>query len=478
MKLFAPFLIMLLAFSLSMQDLVAQEEQVAFSAGIFEINKFQRATYNVLDKYKEDFEKARLLRSESGEYQVEVSYFKRGRSWTEKYAMSATELAELRAQLTNMPAQSETSPKGEVKGNGRYGLIASATFHSISQGVLMSYATSRERFVEFPGGGGYYSTERSRFGRFFPYLYTAGTFAGTMILTSNKNINPAAANAHFFGSGIGIAHGAGLITMLRGEESFKNYQADLAIMGLSSVTEGWLLYSLAKKRNINYAHSKAWNTGNLWGAVNGMFLSFLTIGDDMEGDVALRLLGTGVVGGSVGGIFLTDHLQKTYPRSSGDFTALNSMAAATTIFGSGLFEHAENGFSAGMIGLLNSGSGLVLGYLATNKTNFTPLEGALIGLGTGVGSLFGSGLLILTDVDSAFGVTAMIGGGMLAGWAATYFYFKSDNKKSSRDKKLGGQLNFGINPNGLAMLRSNPANQYRALTSPRGMDMMGLRLSF
>jgi hypothetical protein len=456
--------------------LIAQEDQVAFAPGMFEIDKLRRMEFGVLEKYKEDFEKARLLRNADNSYAVEITYSKRGRTWTEKQMISAEELADIRSKVSAGPTSKEGSPRGEVRSNGRYGLIASATLHSIHQGILMSYVTSRERLIQEPWGS-YYTTERSKFGQFFPYLYSAGTFAGSMILTSGKNINPAAANVHFWGSGMGLAHGAAMIALFRGNDAFEDYQADLAVMGLSSIAEGWIQYTIAKRRNLDYATSMAWNTGNVWGGVGGLYTSFLAVGNEADGDFVSRIIGAGVLGGSVGGMFLTDHLQKKYPRAGGDFSAINALGVATTVFGFGLYETVDNARGAGIVGLLTSGSGLALGYAATQNTNFTRLEGALITLGSYVGSLLGTGLIILTEPESSFGASAMIGGGMVAGWLGTYLYFKNDNAKAQK-KKVGSNLHFGLNPAGLTIMRADQATQYRALVSNQRMDMVGMRLTF
>jgi hypothetical protein len=476
MKHITRIFLLLLAFQCNSGWLSAQEEQVAFAPGMFEINKNQRQDLAVLEKYKEDFEKARLLRNADNTYAVEITYSKRGRIWTEKQMISAEELTEIRSKVSAGATAKEGSPRGEVRSNGRYGLVASATLHSIPQGILMSYVTSRERLIQDPWGS-YYTEERSRFGKFFPFLYTAGTFAGSMILTSGKNINPAAANVHFWSSGMGIGHGAALIAMFRGNDAFENYQADLAIMGLASTAEGWIQYAMAKRRNLDYATSMAWNTGNVWGALGGLYTSFLAFGEEADEDFIVRIIGTGVLGGSVGGMFLTNHLQKKFPRSSGDFSALNSLGVATSIFGSGLFETVESPRGVGIVGLLSSGAGLALGYAATNSTKFTRTEGALIALGTGVGSLFGTGLTILVEPESAFAATAMVGGGMIAGWLGTYLYFKNDNA-STQKKKMGSNLHFGLNPAGLAMMRADHATQYRSLVSNQRMDLVGMRLTF
>ncbi len=459
--------------------ITAQQEQVAFKHGVFEIDQQTRQELGILEKYKEDYQKARLLRDQNNNYFVEITYLKRGTTWTEKYELSQSELESIRNSInsnTNISPSSTSTNKTE---NGRYGLITSATLHSIHQGIFISQLMSKEyKYVDPWGGGVYTEIERTKFGKIFPYIFSTATFATTLALTNNKYINPAAANAHFWSSGVGLAHGSAIMLMV--EDEYDYNQKLLSIMGVTSLAEGWLMYYLAKRNNIDYARSMAWNTGNIWGTLGGAYLSTIALDEEgLEGSGGRQIFGTSMIAGGIGGIFLMNHIQLKYPRSSGDYRAINSLGIASSVFSSGLMYDAESIRAGSIYGLLSSTAGLALGYVSTVNTSFSQMEGALIGVGTGVAGLLGIGIASIADYDSEFAYSALVGGCAMAGWLGTYLYFTQTGHRAAKkkaDKKMN--YNFEINPSGLVFMKSAPEQQYNMLRNSVNMDLVSFRAQF
>jgi hypothetical protein len=443
--------------------LVGQQEQVAFKHGVFEIDQNVRQQLGILDKYKENYQTARLLRDENNKYFVEITYLKRGITWTEKYELSQSELESIRNSIGSINISPSSTSINKTQ-NGRYGLITSATLHSIYQGIFLSQLMSTD-------------DGRTKVGRIFPYIFATGTFATTLVLTNNKYINPAAANVHFWSSGIGLAHGSAIMLMVEDEYDY-NHKL-LSVIGVTSLAEGWLMYYLARRNNIDYARSMAWNTGNIWGTLGGAYLSNIVIEDIIDESPGRQIFGASLIAGGIGGVFLMNHLQHKFPRSSGDFRAINSLGIASTVFGAGLIFESESIRGGSLYGLLSSTAGLALGYVSTVNTSFTQMEGALIGVGTGVAGLLGIGIASIVDNDSLFGVSALVGGCAMAGWLGTYLYFTQTGHRAAKkkeDKKMN--YNFGINPSGLVFMKSAPEQQYNMLRNSVNMDLVSFRAQF
>lgn len=454
-----------------------QTEQVAFIPGVFEITADQRNEKQILEKYSDGFQRAILLREASGEYLIKVDFLKRGKAWSEQYPISSDELLTLRNALSGGAVILPTQPANTTAYNGRYYLITSATVHSIFQGIALSELMTKDEIYYYPGGSDTFP-EKTRFGRAFPLLVGAGTFASSLFLTRNKPILASAANMHFFGSGFGYAHGIGLGGILLGNEIFEENNTPLFV-GLTSIVEGWAMYFVAKKNNFDYARSAAWNTGNFWGTGLGV----LAYGAITEfNDENIRSVGISSFVGAAGGIVLMDFLQKSQPRTTGDLRAINAAGLIGTTIG---FGFSDEGSGRGAFTSLFAGSGLGLAasYLLTNHTSFDNAEGGLIALGSLVGGLAGGGVAIVADMDSFSGPVLITAAGAAAGWAVSYLFFKNRNRSTGKEgmgleRKRGTKVDFNFNPVGFGLLQQSEEQQIRMLQRNVPGDMLGFKLTF
>lgn len=455
-----------------------QTEQVAFIPGVFEITSTQRNDKQILEKYSDGFQRAILLREASGEYLIKVDFVKRSKAWSEQYPISSDELQSLRNALSGGAVILPTQPANTTAYNGRYYLITSATVHSIFQGIALSELMTKDEIYYYPGGSDTFP-EKTRFGRAFPLLVGAGTFASSLFLTRNKPILASAANMHFFGSGFGYAHGIGLGGIILGNEIFEENNTPLFV-GLTSIVEGWAMYFVAKRNNFDYARSAAWNTGNFWGTGLGVLAyGAITEFDDEN----IRSIGISSLVGAAGGIVLMDYLQKSQPRTTGDLRAINAAGLIGTTIGLGF---TEEGSTRGAFVSLLAGSalGLAGSYLLTNHTSFDNAEGGLIALGSLVGGLAGAGVAIVAGIEDSYsGPVFITAAGAAVGWGVSYLFFKNRNRAASNkgmglESKRGTKVDFNFNPVGFGMLQQSEEQQIRMLQRNVSGDMLGFKLTF
>lgn len=453
----------------------AQEEQIAFIPGVFELDAKLRENAGVLEKFKEDFSMAKLYRQGQQQYVVEITYAKRGKKWNERHIITAEEIEKVRAILTEYNSK---APPSTESSSGRAGFITGATLMSIPQGILLSYAlTKTTRRFDPWFGISYTVTERTKFGKFSPFLFSAGVFTGTLLGTRDKVINPGSTNVYIWSSGTGIYHGSALVSLFAGENAF-NTNRSLAVLGATSFAEAWILHSIARKKNISYARSMAWNTGNIWGTVSGVYTGIMIIGGQNVEDFQLRISGGMILAGGVGGILLGNYLHNKYPRTTGDYRSINSLAFVSNLIGIGISEWPDYDSKAlGLRGLLSTGVGTTLGYLSTKNTQFSSFEGIMVAAGTGAGTLLGIGSLILIEPDADHLSLLIPGIGGLIGWATTYLYMRSTGDSKS-PKKSFGNTQFYMNPAGVMLAHSTPERQYQLLSSRQNMDILGLKWSW
>ncbi|MBK7428681.1 MAG: hypothetical protein IPI60_17515 [Saprospiraceae bacterium] len=99
-----------------------------------------------------------------------------------------------------------------------------------------------------------------------------------------------------------------------------------------------------------------------------------------------RKTGIAMFSGSALGIMGAHALQNHLPRSSGDWRAINAGGIVGTLFGLSVVDVLRNEKQVYNTVLISSTLGLCASYMLTNNTSFTKSEGAVITIGTGVGT--------------------------------------------------------------------------------------------
>jgi hypothetical protein len=455
---------MIIFFTLLLQNVFAQLDQVAFAPGIFEITAEMQKDLKVLEPYSKDFQSAMLLRDEQGQYFLQVTKVANRQQFTETYPFSQDDLMALRQQLAEKNIT--TRRNDDQQNQGRLYLVTSSTLNSIPQGILISYAIS-------PGFG-----NRTNFSRAFPFFLSAGVFTSTLLLSKDKNIRSSSANMHLFGSSIGFSHGFLTNLLLFGDENFATRKRLLVTSGVS-IAEGWGLYYLSQKNDFDYSRSMAWNTGNFWGTGSGLMLYILVAGDN---DVGQRGFAASGLLGAVGGIALMDVLHKRHFRTPGDYRAMNALAITGYVFGAGtaININSSRGIAAAFLSGITLGMGV--GYARTANTSFTKLEGGLIALGTFTGGLLGGAVSILAAPDNESTAIYLTAAGGAIGWVATYSYFLNQERPIGAigfKGDNGRSFNLSVNPMGFTL--GKRINQYVATQSTSyiyGAETIRLNMSF
>jgi len=450
-----------------------QEEQVAFLPGVFELSEGQRAKANVLNEYKDGFHKA-LLYKRTDEYLLRIEFQKRTNQRTEDFPISISELDLLRAQLQESLSDIQEMSSIDRPSNGRGYLITSTSLHAIAQSRLLSNLFYREMIYSGPFGS-YPHGDRTRFGKAMPYLATAGAITGSILLTRNKHISPAAANMHFWGSLFGYGHGFLIYSMIESpNNNYDDLKARSALMAGTSILEGWLGYQVAKKYNFSYTRTKAINSGNFWGGFGGLMAYGMIVSEVNGSNSGLGfsgLLGSGI------GLFGANMLMMKYPRSSGDITAINLAGLVGFSWGSyaaiSFDMEGRGAFSSFFIGTMG---GLALSGLSTKNTNFSNLEGGLIAVSSLAGGALGLGVANLTEgTEAGYSISAALG--LTAGWIISYQLL---SRSETRLKSFGfnGKVRWNINPSSIGMVMSSPERQASLMRQNIRMDMVGLNYAF
>jgi len=470
--IFRIILAAVLLFTISSANLWAQKEQVAFSPGLFTIEKDQAAQLPVLEKYLDGYQKSQLFRDEAGLYYLNVQYSKRGKDWVEEHSFSKEELDLLRDQLLD-DSFIDGSERNRSK-NGRAYLITSVTLHSIAQGSLIG--STMRRTVYDPIFQYSYSETRP-LGRAFPLIGAAAGFTSSLMLTKNRNIPLSASNMHFNGSLLGYAHGALLGALLTGDNGSSNTY--LLLTSGMSLAEGWTMYHIAKKYKFDYDRSTAWNSGNFWGTGQGVFLTFALAGEDANS----RLLGGLGLAGGIAGTVLFDHLHKKSPRTTGDYRAMNMLGLVGAVWVPAINPDLSSARGASIALMSSSAIAFAAGHFLTDQTSFSKAEGGLIVLGTWVGSLLGTGTGILLDSDDYTTGVRTTTLGATIGWVVSYLYFRNNRLDgglfgSRIERRARSNFNFQINPGAIGMMRSSPEQQSAMMVRGRGMDMLSCSLAF
>ena len=182
----------------------------------------------------------------------------------------------------------------------------------------------------------------------------------------------------------------------------------------------------------------------LLGSGFGTFASLVGVlwSDQYQGNAAVPVLGAEVAGALLG--VGASHL---FSLTSGDASSAQMGAIFGGIFPLLLVETVSGSSDAHMLeatALITSTLGMVGLPLANQTLHWSRTRWNLIGLGAGVGGLFGGGIAVLAKVDSTRGVAGAVTAGVLIGAVATTLF----SSGLADEEPQAGQ--------GVALLESRP----------------------
>lgn len=394
------------------------------------------------------FREARLFQGADAVFVLDVLMRRDGQTLRERRTLSAAEVAELRARISEQVAIH--APGAGLDQNGRYALLGQTALLGLTfYGRAVPYALNVRDPAVYAG----------------TYLLTAaGSFFVPLVLTQNQPVSYGMANLSRYGAGRGVLHGMLLHELVRSEPDgvscmeFCTYtprdeERTRALLTLAtSVTEGVGGYLWARNARMNAGTAATVaggsDLGTLWGAGTAVLLT----GDE----ASARFVAGAALAGAAAGTWGGRQLAARRDYSWGDATLMYT-ASALGVYGgimAAVLSEAESArFVAGTV-LAGSAAGAMVADRLVRDTDFSVEQALLVQLGTLAGGIAGGGVAVILDADEKpFALLSTAGA--MAGFGATYNLLKPAAAAGATDPRLRVQLS----PHGLLALARGAATR-------------------
>jgi len=439
-------------------SLIAQEIQIPFCG------KYPTITPPLAKKigqFKgiEGFKEAFLYANPDSTYTIEVLYLKEGRIVRERRATSRVGLNDLCTEI-DANTGTEYDDQRDFGRDGKRRLIGSSMTYSLGY-----YGWAVPVALEAEDGKAYAAS----------YMFIGGAgFFVPFLATRNKEVTWGMAKGYAMGSGLGIAHGWALTVLMLGDE-MDDGRAALGISVATSLTEGLIGYSIARKHNLNFSRMSMIGSGGTWGGLYGLALPYI-IADPHEP----RLYAFSTLAASGFGMFGGNYLYRKFSPSNGDVTIANTLgllgAALPLSVMNYVADDEELGRTTASLMLLGSLAGLGYGLHKTSTVDYDNQQGNIVALGALAGYFTGLGTAYLAEGEPP---SYMLMGvlGATAGFFVTDAIVSKDIKKT--DGKQKASLSIDLNPYPLYGMVSRPGAP--APFNPHAIDynyILKMRLQF
>lgn len=418
--------------------LYAQEVQISFCNGSLTIDSNSAKKISIL-KDIEGFIDASLFELNDTSKILEVRYAKDGAIYRRKLSVTNIDLNVICEELR---AQSSDTKLDEVDFGkmGRKRLVSSSMLTSLGYyGWAIPLALNADSEEAYTAS--------------YMIIGSAGFFIPFMA-TRNKEVSLGMAKGYRSGSLLGIAHGWALSGVLMGDNIEPNFT--FGISTLTSIGEGLLGYSIAKRNDWSYNRVSCISLGGYWGLGEGLALSYVLNFNDIRltALTTMGVSGLGMYGGYIAG--------EKYNLSTGGLTVINTLGLLGAYIPIGIISVTDMDLSRGVAAIITASSLIGLGYGINhvNGINYSRQQGNMVGLGTLAGGLAGAGIAALTNSESVIIPTI----GALCGFVITDRIIRKDIGKSINKKGLAMNLDFNPFPLMLTRqdFRRNMMNQYTA----------------
>ena len=266
-------------------DLYAQEQQVPLDqdSTLYVVDADLRQDLTLFPDVR-GFQEAVLYRIGDDEYELVIQYRPDTRTLRERRTLTDAEVQTLRTRITRQLA--DTGTVVNLNQEGRYGLLASTTLLSLSEGALLGAALG----LEGDGVGT------------MTLLGGATGFFAPLLLTRNASVTEAEADMTFYGGIQGYAHAAQLYALVNGDDddTFDD-QGTAALAAVLGAGESALGYTLARRNNWSGGHAEMTSFTGLAGNLIGLGLAQGLTEDEVgvRGAAALSFAGS-IAGGVIG----------------------------------------------------------------------------------------------------------------------------------------------------------------------------------
>jgi len=407
-------------------DLYAQEQQVPLDqdSTLYVVDADLRQNLNLFPDVR-GFQEAVLYRLDDGEYELVIQYRQESRTLRERRALSEAEVRDLRTRITRQLA--DTGTVVNLNQEGRYGLLASTTLLSLSEGALLGAALGLE-------GDGIGT---------MTLLGGASGFFAPLLLTRNASVTEAEADMTFYGGIQGYAHAAQLYALVNGDDDTFDERGTAALAAVLGAGESALGYTLARRNNWSGGHAEMTSFTGLAGNLIGLGLAQGLTQDEVgvRGASALSFAGSiagGVIGHRMG-------RSDTYTQGDARIYLLSGVQTANLV-GSVLAAAGVEGEQGPALTVTGAGvAGLAGGRLLVRDRDFTKSEGNIVALGNFAGSLLGGGLAAASDAEGST-VAVLQALGSLAGSAISYGVFAKDARRRAQSGTAAVNLDINVTP--------------------------------
>jgi hypothetical protein len=374
------------------------------------------------------FQEATLYQLDDTTYELVVQYRESGRTRRDRRTLTAAEVESLRRRVSE--AVSTGSQEPEFTQAGRYDLIAAPTIHGFWEGGLIAVATgaSGDDFGALTGLGG-------TIGFFIPLL-----------ATREARVTEAEADMAFYGGLQGYGHALQTTLLIGGGRGVGRTTA--AFAAVAGAAEGTVAYRIARENNWSPGHGEMvlFNGlgGNYVGFGVGLGIAGSDVGGIFDGDRGpFRLVAGTSLLGSIGGAYLGHRMGRTDRYTEGDarlyvLTSLQGVNLMSSFLSLG--DPSVRGVSLLLTGTAVGGA--VLGRQLVRDHDFTGNQTALIALGSLAGTLSGSALSSLADIDSAIPQAL----GSTAGFGLTYAVIEEDARDEASKQASAVDLDVSVAP--------------------------------
>lgn len=398
----------------------------------------------------EGFQQALLYKENDDLFVLEIIYKPNDIFQVERKPMTKAELETFCERINQSDKIQEIL---SINQNGRQEYLISSTVSGLG---LYAWALPRALNIE---------EERPFIATYM--LVGGSSFYAPFLLTKNKEITKPMARSYSIGTVTGTGHGFLVYNLMQLNDEYdpiNGYDYEkrnrrLFVPMAFSLAESFGMMALTKKHNLSLSNIGMITTGSVWGAGYGAsFGNFFTKENDGTSDYYdqnNRKVSYGALIGSGLGMYAGHYIHTKTPNMTvGDMIVANAYGTLGALYAATItdlaLEFDSNNDSKILLGSMTATSavGIAYGLNRGKNYNYTPAEGAYIGLSEIAGGLIGVGLgyLITDDLESETAlVSASIGAS--AGIFLIDRYLRTRNLNTETSI---GSFNFGFNPMGIS----------------------------
>jgi hypothetical protein len=255
---------------------------------------------------------------------------------------------------------------------------------------------------------------------------------------------------------LGLVYGGSLGFALAGD-SEESGKVALGLSTIGSITLGEIAFQTQKKKKISAGKIEIMrHYGFLGTGVGGAVLAATNTDN-------AHLVGLGLLGGGIGGLFLGNKVANKYDYTRGDGDALSSLGVISAglgfaVIANELQNNTEPSDALYLVPAATAVAGTLIGQRQVKNVHLTKRQGSTINLSSAGGGLLGLGIMLLVDTESAAAWVAVPSTVALIAHQAVFGRYKKDNLlknlkgQSSRNKRVDFSMklmpeNYLVNKN-------------------------------